>query len=408
VKVLWVKSGGFLPLDAGGKIRSLNVARELARRHELSIFTYYPTLKPDPHETLRDHFRGETECLPIDLPERGSVYEMLWYVANSITKRPFQAAKYCRSHIRRRLRDKLSSRGYDIVICDYLLTAGVIPWDLRIPTVIFTHNVEAQIWKRHSLINNNPLWKMIAIREHRAIQAFERRFTALADHVSTVSEDDRREFLKFLPPNKVSTIPTGVDTDYFRPQTAHSDGHSLVFTGSMDWKPNQDAILHFVDSIFPLIQREVPDVVLRIVGRRPSRKILALKEKNPAIQVTGTVDDVRPYVHESSVYVVPLRIGSGTRIKIFEAMAMGIPVVSTTLGAEGLPVQHDRNILLADDPVDFAARTVALLTQSALRERFGREARSLAERCNWAAAGEAFDKVLHKVVQSTNCVLVNN
>jgi len=135
-----------------------------------------------------------------------------------------------------------------------------------------------------------------------------------------------------------------------------------------------------------------------VVGRNPSKKILALKEMDPGLEVTGTVDDIRPYVRDAAVYVVPLRIGGGTRIKIFEAMAMGMPIVSTTIGAEGLPVEHDRNILLADTPASFADATVMLLTQPMARQRIGNAARGLVEkRYDWTAVTDVVDETLIRV-----------
>lgn len=293
MKVLWVKSGGFLPLDAGGKIRSFSIARELSRHHDVSIFTFYPATTPDPHRKLYDHFQ-QIECFPIDVPERASLHDVMAYAANSFTSRPYQMFKYCRPEVTRRLREVLSKDRYDVVVCDYLLTAGVLPWDLHIPTIMFTHNVEAVVWKRHCILNRNPLWKLVAFREHRAVARFERHFGNLADHVLAVSDVDRNEFLNFLPPDKVSAIPTGVDLDYFRPQQTLSRNHSLVFTGSMDWKPNEDAVCYFAATILPLILKRVPDVVFQVVGKKPTRKILALKEKNPAIQVRGRLTIFAP------------------------------------------------------------------------------------------------------------------
>ena len=400
VKILWAKSGGLLPLDRGGKIRSFNIARELARRHEVGLFIFYPRPASDPHDQLRDYF-ATVDCLPLDLPPRAGVQDMLAYVANAVTARPYQMTKYCHPAARQRLREVVSKGQYDVLLCDFLVTAGVVPWELGVPTVIFTHNVEAIIWKRHFEVSENPFWKLVAWREYRTMDRAERRFTKLAAHVLTVSEEDRRAFLKFLPEEKVTTVPTGVDLEYFKTPYAAERSHSLVFTGSMDWLPNEDGIVYFSTEILPLIQQEIPDVTLSVVGRRPTRKVLALAENNPAVRVTGAVDDIRPYIKEAGVYVVPLRIGGGTRIKIFEAMAMGSAVVSTTVGAEGLPVTHGENILLADSPENFAARTVALLRQSAERERLGRAARTLVEsHYGWAEVTDVLEKVLMQVAAS--------
>ena len=400
MKILWAKSGGLLPLDRGGKIRSFNIASELARRHQVDLFMFYPSTTPDPHAHLRDRF-ARVDCIPLDLPKRASVPDTLAYAANAPTTRPYQMRKYCRPAVRRRLRELLCSEHYDVLLCDFLLTAGVVPWDLGTRTVLFTHNVEATIWKRHFLVNRNPLWKLVSWREYRTMARAERRFTEMADHVLTVSDEDRGAFLEFLPEEKVTTVPTGVDLEYFKPAEKPENSHSLVFTGSMDWLPNEDAIIYFATEILPLVQQRVTGVTLSVVGRRPSRKVLALAEKNPSIQVTGAVDDIRPYVHEAAVYVVPLRIGGGTRIKIFEAMAMGSAVVSTRIGAEGLPVTDRKDIWLADSPEDFADRTVALLTGPAERQRMGVTARALVEsRYSWNEVTNVLEKVLTQVAGS--------
>jgi glycosyltransferase involved in cell wall biosynthesis len=399
MKILWVKSGGLLPLDSGGNIRSFKIACELARRHDVSLFTYYPNITPDPHPQLAEPF-ARVEYLPLSVPQRFSVRDMLAYGANMLTLQPYQMRKYCRPRAVRRLRQLLCDGNYDVLLCDFLETATAVPWDLRIPTVIFTHNVEAQIWRRYFLVRRNPLWKMVAWREYQTVALAERRLTALADHVLTVSDEDRRSFLEFLPEDKLTTIPTGVDLDYYRPPESSSPGRSLVFTGSMDWLPNEDAIIYFAAEILPLIRQRIPDVTLSVVGRRPTRKVLALAEANPAVRVTGAVDDIRPYVHEAAVYVVPLRIGGGTRIKIFEAMAMGSAVVSTSIGAEGLPVTHGQDILLADTPETFAIQTIGLLTNLTERDRLGRTARRLVEsRYGWPEVTGVLERVLMQVAK---------
>lgn len=397
MKILWVRSGGFLPLDTGGKIRSFSIARELARRHEVDLFAFYQSLTPDPHYQLRDPF-AQVECMPLEYHERASVGDMLAYAANTFTATPYQMRKYCHPLALHRLRKLLQDKHYDALLCDFLVTAGVVPWELRIPTVIFTHNVEAVIWQRHFMVKQNPLWKLVAWREYKTLARAERKFTDMADHVLTVSDEDRKAFLEFLPEEKVTTIPTGVDLDYFQPVDSAGSGRSLVFTGSMDWLPNEDGIIYFCTEVLPLIQQRIPDVTLTVVGRKPTRKVLALAENNPALRVTGRVEDIRPYVKDAAVYIVPLRIGGGTRIKIFEAMAMAKPVISTTIGAEGLPVEQGESIVLADTPKDFADRTVDLLTRPAERQRIGKAARALVEtQYGWSEVTNVLEDVLVQV-----------
>jgi polysaccharide biosynthesis protein PslH len=400
MKILWVKAGGLVPPDTGGKIRSYNILRELARRHSITFFSFYAAHDRDVHPELKDVFE-HVVCVPLQLPAPKSVTEMRDYCIRLLSPQPYSITKYCRPEVRGRLRTLLEQESYDVILCDFLMAAGVIPWDWPTPKVLFTHNVEAAIWRRHYEVASNPIWKAISWGEWRKMETAERRYLRLADRVLTVSETDRDAFAGFLDPGKLTVIPTGVDVDYFQPIPVEETANSLVFTGSMDWLPNEDAMLYFVDAVLPLIKKQCPDVSLEIVGRSPSRKLQALAEREKSVHLTGWVEDIRPFVARGSICIVPLRIGGGTRLKIFEAMAMSKAVVSTSVGAEGLPVQAGENILLADTPGDFADSVVSLLRDSKERKRMGASARVLVqEKYSWPKVAENFARALHDVVIS--------
>jgi polysaccharide biosynthesis protein PslH len=185
-----------------------------------------------------------------------------------------------------------------------------------------------------------------------------------------------------------------VDTAYFTPATGGERRAHLVFTGSMDWLPNEDAMVHFVREILPLIRRAEPDVTLSIVGRAPTPAVQRLAHE-AGVEVTGRVDQVRPHIAAASVYVVPLRIGGGTRLKIFEAMSMAKAVVSTTIGAEGLPITHDRDIVIADEPARFADAVVRLIRDEDARRQIERAARQLVvQKYDWVAVARDFEAAL--------------
>src|SRR5216683_1141360 len=394
MKILWVKSGGLVPLDHGGKIRSYHLARELARRHDVTLFTFYPSTRDDKHNELKSVF-SRVIGLPLSIPAQRSRHEYLAYFKNLFSGLPYSMVKYCQPQAAKELRELLEQETFDIIVCDFLLTAAVIPWDLPGLKVIFTHNIEARIWQRHFQLARNPLWKAASYREFRTMKRMEQDYLKSADYVLTVSEVDRHFFCSFLDPLKIAVIPTGVDINYFRPKPDGEQLNTLVFTGSMDWKANEDGIVYFADKILPHIRRQIPDVSLFVVGRRPSARIEQLAARDSALKITGTVDDVRPYVAKASVYVVPLLVGGGTRLKIFEAMAMGKAVVSTSIGAEGLSVTPEENILLADDPVDFARQVILLLSDAKRRNELAHAARQLVERnYSWSAVGEHFSSVL--------------
>ncbi len=396
MKILWVKSGGLLPLNHGGRIRSYHLAKELAKLHDVSLFTFSAKTE-DPieaHEPLKNVFRNLV-CLPIDIPSARGVKESLHYVRNLFSARPYSATKYCQPWIARELSKHLEREKYDLLLCDFLLTAAVVPWDWKGPKVLFTHNIEAVIWERHYRVNKNPLWKAISYREYRTLERMERKYVSRADHVLAVSENDRDFFRKYTSDSRMSVIPTGVDTEYFAPDWGTEEAESIVFTGSMDWMANEDGIVFFIEKILPLVRRRFPKAKLWIVGRRPSARLKAIAARETGIVVTGTVEDIRPYMSRGSVYVVPLLVGGGTRIKIFEAMAAGKAVVSTTIGAEGLPVRHGENILLADEPASFANNIIDLISDPARRLKLGQAARELvASSYSWGAVGKTLSGVL--------------
>lgn len=400
MKILWVKAGGLVPPDTGGKIRSYNILRELAREHSVTFFSFYAAHDGDLHPDLKDTF-DRVVCVPLRLPAPKSIAEMRDYGIRLLSSEPYSIKKYCRPEVRHKLHALLRQETYDVILCDFIFAAGVIPWDWPTPKVLFTHNVEATIWRRHYEVATNAIWKAISWREWRKMEAAERRYLRLAERVLTVSERDRDAFTPFLDPGKLIVIPTGVDVDYFQPMPVEETPNSLVFTGSMDWLPNEDAILYFADAILPLIKQQLPEVSLEVVGRSPSRKLQALPEREKSIRLTGWVEDIRPFVARGSVCIVPLRIGGGTRLKIFEAMAMNKAVISTSVGAEGLPVRAGENILLANTPNDFAESVISLLRDSNRRKRLASAARAMVlESYSWPKVAEGFARTLHDAVVS--------
>ena len=399
MKILWVKAGGLVPPDTGGKIRSYNILRQLAKHHAVTFFSFYAAHENDIHAELSQVFQRVIK-IPLDLPAAKSAEELLNYAAHLFSGEPYNLTKYCRPVVRKKLRALLQEETYDVILCDFLVTAGAIPWDWPCPKVLFSHNVEAVIWQRHYEVARNRLWKALSWLEWKRMEAAERRYLQKADHVVAVSENDREAFARFLDPQKLTVTQTGADTEFFQPSGEKEMPNSLVFTGSMDWLPNEDAILYFADKILPLIRRQVPDVTLCVVGRKPSRRLQDLASRVPNIQLTGWVEDVRPYVAQRAVCIVPLRIGGGTRLKIFEAMSMAKAVVSTSIGAEGLPVNNGEHILLADDPASFAESTVRLLANASRRTQIGQAARHLVqENYSWATVSKGFAQVLESVVK---------
>jgi len=398
MKILWVKAGGLVPPDTGGKIRSYHILRELARDHSITFFSFYGAHANDSHSQLEQTFE-RVITISLNLPEPKSFRELCNYGLRLLTLEPYNISKYCRPNVRRALRRLLEQERFDAMVCDFVIAAGSVPWDLPTPKILFTHNVESVIWKRHCQVARNPLWKALSWREWRTMQAAERKYLQQADHVLTVSEDDRRSFARLVDAAKLSVVPTGADTEFFTPTKEPETPNSLVFTGSMDWLPNEDGVIYFMNEILPFIRQGVPEVSLTIVGRNPSQRLRDLAAGIANVHLTGWVEDIRPFLSQAAVCVVPLRIGGGTRLKIFEAMSMEKAIVSTTIGAEGLPVHPEEHLLIADEPAEFAKSTLALLRDVERRRSMGISARELVVRnYSWRMVAKQFADTLAEVV----------
>jgi len=238
-------------------------------------------------------------------------------------------------------------------------------------------------------------------RERERIASFERFIANAYDFTITVSKNDYEHFAATYGASRLGFVSTGVDTEYYAPAPGDEEPGNIVFLGSMDWMPNIEAVHYFVEQVYPLVKREVPNGSLTIVGRNPAPSIVRLAESDPSIRVTGTVSDTRPFVARSSCAVVPIRVGGGTRIKIYEMMAMAKPVVSTTIGAEGLEYTAGENILIEDDPARFAAAVRRLLSDAGARGAIGARARDfVVSRCSWESVTEAFVGLLARAKEA--------
>lgn len=308
---------------------------------------------------------------------------------------PIVVARKRSPETRAMIEELLRTERFDVVVCDFLTPAVNLP--ASCPFVLFEHNVETVIWRRYAEVATDPIRRVFFRTQAERLLAFERAACRRAAHVIAVSEADATLLRDLCGISHVSAIPTGVDVAHVaRPDSNVSDNSGLLFTGSMDWMPNIDGVLWFVHEVMPLIRRRLPECSITIAGRRPPASIRALTA-DPLVHVTGTVDDMRPYLWRGGVSIVPIRVGSGTRLKIYESMAAGIPVVSTTIGAEGLEVSSLDNIRIADTAEGFAGACVELLTDPDARLRQSSAALKLVrENCSWETVAARFETTLVK------------
>ncbi|MFV0350113.1 MAG: glycosyltransferase family 4 protein [Halodesulfovibrio sp.] len=404
MNVLVVDEDFAYPLNTGKKLRTYNLLSRLQEKH-LIHYVYHDA----PEQGGMRELPGcpNVICHPVEkkLTEKRGVKfygELLW---NLLSPKPYLVTRHTSAPMVQKIADILHHNSIDLIHCEWTpYTENILGLLDKYPCVLSTHNVESQIWQRYFETEKNLLKKAYIYLQWIKMVNYERKVAARYGKVVCVSENDAEFFRAYTAPENVSVVPNGVDETYFAPApslgsacdnssddpagstsdsvsdnaSGNASGNvpgltsgsksgseaapaSLVFTGSMDWRPNQDAVSHFVDAVFPLITAQRPDVTFYVVGRHPPERLKAQWEQTPGVVVTGIVDDVRGYIHDATVYVVPLRIGGGSRLKILEALSMEKVVVSTRVGAEGLHFDDGVHLLLRDSPDEFATAVLQVL-----------------------------------------------
>lgn len=397
VNILWVKADKLLPVTNGGCIRSYHISRQLAVHHTLTFFSYYDR-EPDPDyaRALQREFPSAM-CVPTGKKGAGGPLRGLDYLIRFPSRVPFAVSRFASPKVRQKLEGLFERSRFDVAVCDFLDAAINFPRQPSVPVVLFQHNVESEIWRRHAMTETNPAKRLVYKIEFSRMLAYERDAVRRFDHVIAVSEHDRQLMSAWVDASRITVVPTGVDLSSFRPEGCPASHEPLVmFVGAMDWEPNIDAVEYFCADVWPQVASQFPGARFRIVGRNPDRRVLKLA--SDTVEITGSVPSVVEHLRESAVVVVPLRIGGGTRLKIYEAMAVGKAVVSTTIGAEGLDVRHGEDIVLADSPGSIARAIVDLLRNPELRCRFESAAAKTAAQFGWPAIGDRFAEVLAAVV----------
>lgn len=384
------------PADAGGKIRTGNILRGLKESGQFDITLLSPAHAEQQRQwqgeldRLCDRFIGWAPAAPRPRWQRAPdlLSPLPINVANDRTPAAVAAVERV-----------LAAQSFDVVVFDFVHAAVLRPRALRGATVCFTHNVEAEIFERHAKTASSAplrwLWRSQAAKMRR----FEREALAGFTRVVTVSERDAKMFEKNDGLKTARAIPTGVDLDFFSWQAPASGAPVVVFTGSMDWEANVDGIRFYIEEVWPRVRAQVPNAQLRVVGKNPPASLV--QRNVHGVSFTGFVDDVRDHARDAQAFVIPLRVGGGTRIKAFEAMAMGLPVVSTSIGIEGLDVDHGTHFLRADGAEALADATLKLLADDALRLKLSRAARSLVEdRFGHRVAADVFGRILVEAVEA--------
>jgi glycosyltransferase involved in cell wall biosynthesis len=398
LKVLFFSQRFPFPMDTGGKIRTGKILEQLKNVFDITLVSNVESPKDDKYLDQIKGLCAEFHPVPWKEVKKYSFRFYLKLFLAMFCRYPFTVISDYSKDLETALLDLTTSNRFDLLVCDFLQPSLNMRKINGVPKLLFQHNIESVIPRRHFETSRNPIARVFWWVQWHRMERYERETCMKFAGMVTVSEKDKKAIQNYGIEN-VFAIPTGVDTDYFIPREDLVAKNSLVFTGSMDWLPNEDAIIFFAQEILGKIKENIPDIKLTVVGRNPSRRLLKEVKSHPEIKVVGWVEDVRRYISSHSLYVIPLRIGGGTRIKAYEAMAMGKAVVSTRVGVEGLPVQHGDQLIIADQPADFAAAVIKLLADSEQRKRIERNARSFVEaHFGWAKVAEVFAGICRETV----------
>lgn len=395
MKILFLTKELPYPCNNGHRTRSLNLIKGLSKNNKISLICFGSDGDEEGIEVIKSY------GVSIELiPEKASnskwsfYFSVLFGLFSSI---PFSVKKKYSFLMREKIKALLEKEDIDLIFCDGVHQSFHLPVN-KCSKIIAEHNIESMIIYRYFKVEKNIFKKLYAFVEWFKMCRFENKMWGRFSHYFVVSEKDKEMISGRIEKKNIDVIPNGVDTNYFCPQNIKVRPFTLIYTGQMDWFPNEDAVVYFLKEIYPLIKRETPQVSFWIVGNMPSERIKKLAKEDKTITVTGFVEDVRPYVAQSEIFVVPLRIGAGTRLKILEAMAMKKPVISTGIGCEGLDITHKGNIIVSDKSDDFAEKVIELFKNPSLAGNLGMSGRNLVEeKYSWDRIIEKLDKSIKSI-----------
>ncbi len=382
----------------GGPIIIYNRVRILSQRHNVSLLSFVSPGEWDHVETVarfcRD-FRG------VPMPVYDHALRKAWdfffspipiYFLNNYSPEMYET-----------LRDMVKSAHYDVVVSEYSMVAQYLfrnPDLEGIKRVMSVHECYYLARRKAWRVQRFSREGLSALVNLKGLRKFEFDMYADADRVLVLTPEGKQELLDIRPDLKISVVPHGVDVEHFCVSGECAKEQAVMFLGNYPHDPNRDAVVWFHAEIWPRVKERVPEARFYVVGKDPTPDLLAIARRDPAVTVTGTVDDVRPYFERSKVFVNPVRIGGGFRGKLLEAMSMGLPIVTTSLGAEGVEAESGRDMIIADDPAEFAAAVARLLEDEEMCGLLGERAREMAVKCfSWERGVEELEKVLLEVVE---------
>jgi polysaccharide biosynthesis protein PslH len=375
-KILFLAFDLPFPLDRGGRIKTFHFLRGLARKSEVTVVAL--NRSPEEHQYL-DTFKGWLKniyLVPIDV----SLKRKLSVVVNSLgNKKPFIISLYFNQKAQELIRTLCQNEHFDIIYADHLHMSQYVPHDTPSYTILDEHNIEASLISRFEKRRKLGVIRLFSRYEGARLKTYETHECRRFNHIITTTDLDASIIQQYIGTDKkISAIPIGVDTEYFQPSNQRVNTNTIISLGTLGWPPNAEGTLWFYHEVFPIIKAQRPEIKWQIIGDRAPSEILKL-DKQKGIEILGRVDDIRPYLSNCVAVIVPLQVGSGMRVKILTALAIGVPVITTSIGCEGIKVEHGKDLLIADTPQDFAHALIRLFQEEELPKKLSTFGRHLVE-----------------------------
>ena len=396
------------PLTSGKRIRTYNLLARLAGRHQVTILCHK---NPDRDEALdaENAVRAlgvETVVVDRAVPSKSGPGFYARLAGNLLSPLPYSVSTHASPALADAVRAHATDNPVDVWHCEWTPYAQVLRDALadQLPGSrwsVMAHNVESLIWQRYTEAADNPLKRWYIRQQLRKFERFERWAYSAATTAVAVSREDAALMRKDFGATRVSVVDNGVDVDYFHPQRdVDRDPACMLYMGSLDWRPNQDAAVQLLTDVLPRVREQVPHATAFLVGRRPPDWLRARVDATPGAELHADVPDVRPYLARCGFLVVPLRIGGGSRLKILEALAAGTPVVSTRIGAEGLDLTPDRHLLVSNTSDELVRAAVSAIHQpEELAEMAEAGRQRVLARYSWDLLAERLNDVWNSVAR---------
>jgi len=395
MKVLYLSTWFPYPPDNGSRIRAYHLLRALAERHEVHLISL-----------LQDDSKRENAAHLESFCKVWSLHESRWFKPGTLksflgffSRRPRFCVDTFDPAIKAAVADAVERIAPDVIVASTLGVVEYVPDNPKVPSVLDEHNCEYAVVKRAAGERTGALTRFRYDLGWKKFARWEAEMCRRFDAVAMVSEQDMESLLCAGPDlRNLQIIPNGVDVQQFDPGSRSPEPNALIYNGALTYGPNLGAARYYAFEVYPILKERLPDVRLRITGRTTGVDLRGV-EDCPGIELTGYVADIRDVLYKSAACIVPLRHGGGSRLKILEAMAAGVPVVSTSKGAEGMGHVAGEHLLVADGPRDFASAVERVLTDPGLAARLAASARKLVEeRYGWKKIGESFADVVERTV----------